>query len=668
MFRKIQFIILLFLICVVNVYRANSQSLTIVKSSNGPWTIGATTSSYTLAVSNTGILPSIGQITVKDVLPAGFIPKWTGTYNVTNNGLTWSCTYVVQAVTCTTTSTLSNVVGSNTGNITLPVIPGSNTAIGSVTNYASIGGGGDLFNLGVAPTPGISCTDSNHCATAITEVTAQPALNSCGNDLYLTRSPSVSTNSSIYLTQGTSNPFVWTSQGETNYLFTSLGYSPNDSYLYAIQYGSTNLIRIGANATSVNLGAVTGLPAGDYNAADFSPTGDLYVKATVTNKIYKIDIPSMTAIGIPLTNFTGTTTDIAWYNGYLYTATTNASIYKIDPVTGASTILGANTLGTVGAMFGSANGLFATPNSGGFYQINVSTGAQTYISQAPGSSLNDGARCNSQPLLFPSNLAISKTDNSDTYKPSSTVTYTIVVTNSGTFGTQGFLVADNLPSGISTANWSCTGTNGGSCSASGTGSINDSETSLPVGASISYTLNLSVPETFTGNLTNTATVTSSPASSDPDTSDNSSTDTDLLAPPNIVLIKSCTMPADCMTESQQPGTDLTYKVEFTNNGGKRVYNLILVDSVPAETDFKLGSAYADAGTTALTFVTEYSNDFDPQNPSVATWGYTPISGGGSAQTGYDRNVRAVRWRIPSGTLSFVSPDNVGAIGFTTMIR
>lgn len=142
----------------------------------------------------------------------------------------------------------------------------------------------------------------------------------------------------------------------------------------------------------------------------------------------------------------------------------------------------------------------------------------------------------------------------------------------------------------------------------------------------------------------------------------------LPAEPNVKLLKSCTSPADCVTNPQIPETDLTYKVDFTSDGGSSAASLIIVDGVPEETDFKIGSASVNTGTTGLTFVIEYSDDYDESNPTAATWTYIPVSEGGGADSGYDRNVKAVRWHVTSGTLSQTAPNNTGSVEFIAKIQ
>jgi uncharacterized repeat protein (TIGR01451 family) len=139
-------------------------------------------------------------------------------------------------------------------------------------------------------------------------------------------------------------------------------------------------------------------------------------------------------------------------------------------------------------------------------------------------------------------------------------------------------------------------------------------------------------------------------------------------PPNITLIKDCPTPANCLSSTQPPGTDLIYRIAFTNSGGSNAQSLVIVDPVPDNTDFKLSSVVSNLGTTGLTITIEYSSDYNGVSPGTATWTYTPTSGGGSADSGYDRNVKAIRWRVTAGNLSQTAPNNSGDVRFTVKIR
>jgi uncharacterized repeat protein (TIGR01451 family) len=141
-------------------------NLTIAKTSNagsGGWTVGQSGATYTLTVTNTGTAATSGTITVVDTLPSG-ITATAGTYNG------WTCGVSSQTVTCTSTASLAKTNGSSA--ITLPVTVGAAAATaGSVTNNASVGGGGDPNNSGNAPVPGSCAAGDNHCASTTTPVT-----------------------------------------------------------------------------------------------------------------------------------------------------------------------------------------------------------------------------------------------------------------------------------------------------------------------------------------------------------------------------------------------------------------------------------------------------------------------------------------------------------------
>jgi uncharacterized repeat protein (TIGR01451 family) len=140
---------------------------------------------------------------------------------------------------------------------------------------------------------------------------------------------------------------------------------------------------------------------------------------------------------------------------------------------------------------------------------------------------------------------------------------------------------------------------------------------------------------------------------------NSITITALPPPaPNVVLAKSVSPSGAAQII---PGADLTYTIAFTNSGTAVATSLVIMDPIPANTDFKVGSASTNLGTTGLTVVVACSNN------SGSTYVYTPASGGGGAPAGYDRNVTNIRWTF-SGNLSQTAPNNAGSVTFVARIR
>ncbi len=139
-------------------------------------------------------------------------------------------------------------------------------------------------------------------------------------------------------------------------------------------------------------------------------------------------------------------------------------------------------------------------------------------------------------------------------------------------------------------------------------------------------------------------------------------------PPNVVLVKTCSAPPNCESTNQLPGTDLTYRIGFTNSGGQTAQGLTILDAIPQNTDFKIGSSGAVL-PTGLTLVVEYSYDFNIATPNTATWTSTPpANSGGGAASGYNALVKAIRWRNTAGSLTNVPPNNTGNVTFIVKIR
>src|ERR1700722_16021603 len=126
-------------------------SISISKSHTGNFTQGQQGASYTLTVSNAaGVSPTIGTVTVTETVPTGLTLSGM-------SGTGWTCPS--NGNTCTR----SDALGANSSYpvITVTVNVASN-APGSVTNTATIAGGGDF-------------TTTNKTANDVTNITVQSA-------------------------------------------------------------------------------------------------------------------------------------------------------------------------------------------------------------------------------------------------------------------------------------------------------------------------------------------------------------------------------------------------------------------------------------------------------------------------------------------------------------
>lgn len=127
-------------------------------------------------------------------------------------------------------------------------------------------------------------------------------------------------------------------------------------------------------------------------------------------------------------------------------------------------------------------------------------------------------------FTLPPDLGISKTDGVTNVSAGGTVTYTIVATNRSPTSAATGIVADTFAAPLTGCTWTCSGTGGNTCSASGTGNIND-VVGFVAGGSVRYTVACTVSAAGAGTLSNTASITG-PA--DPNGANNSSTDDDTL--------------------------------------------------------------------------------------------------------------------------------------------
>ncbi|WP_223609334.1 DUF11 domain-containing protein [Chryseobacterium sp. OSA05B] len=300
-----------------------------------------------------------------------------------------------------------------------------------------------------------------------------------------------------------------------------------------MQNNTNTILRINSNGTSTVHGAVTGLPIATYVAGEIDNLGNYYVKDNTANSpIYRINLTTLIATPIPL-SIPSNLPDFAYntITGLLYGIELGGPLKSINPATGIVNVIGSGAGFNYGATFSSNSGTFyAINNAGlGFYQFNLLTGERVRISDAPNGMSLDGAHCVTSPIIFNTDLSITKTDGVSTYIPGGTTTYTIVARNNGPFGVLNARVLDNVPSGIPASNmsYSAVTSSGSTTSVSGTqtGTINDL-VGLPNGGTITYTVVVNVPLSYTGNLLNTVTITAPSNVTEVNNTNNTATDTD----------------------------------------------------------------------------------------------------------------------------------------------
>ena len=329
-----------------------------------------------------------------------------------------------------------------------------------------------------------------------------------------------------------------------------------------------------------------------------------------------------------------------------------------------------NCVGPEQYLGGKAGGTVSTTYTVKILSGSGSTTAGSLILDFSGSSFHYDSGIGITVNVLPPPLTLSKLANPTTAMVGTNVAYTLRLTNTGASAFTVTDFVDTLPTAPAQPAY-----------VSGSSAFNGAAIGNPVasGATLTWAGSFIVPAGATRNLTYTLTmpstagsyVNSAVAHIDYTQIDSTASTTDnapaaatvaVVPPPNVALSKSCTAPANCTTQDQPPGTDLTFQIAFTSNGGMAARNFALTDPVPTNTDFKVGSAAANLGTTGLTVTLHYSYDGGVNFTTTA-----PTSGGGGAPAGYDRTVTHVRW-VFAGVLSQVAPDNAGSVQFATRIR
>ncbi|MEJ5312657.1 MAG: hypothetical protein WHX52_23070, partial [Anaerolineae bacterium] len=173
-------------------------------------------------------------------------------------------------------------------------------------------------------------------------------------------------------------------------------------------------------------------------------------------------------------------------------------------------------------------------------------------------------------------LTIGKSNGVDTVTPGDTLTYQIIVTNTGNQEAAGVVVSDALPAHTTFVSAS----DGGSLSAPGVVTW-PAFTLDGGGASATCALTVTVANPFpvdTNLLTNTATV------ADAGITYATAVDVDAVnAAPSLALSK------DDGTGTATPGNTLIYRLVITNSGNQLAGGIVLTDTLPAHTTFTLAS-------------------------------------------------------------------------------
>jgi uncharacterized repeat protein (TIGR01451 family) len=243
---------------------------------------------------------------------------------------------------------------------------------------------------------------------------------------------------------------------------------------------------------------------------------------------------------------------------------------------------------------GNINDTVNLPKNG---RVSYSATCALPASTAPGSSLNntatvataagitettpaDNTLSDIDTVVGQPDLSATVTDGVTTVNPGDNVTYTMTVANGGSQGPSnapGSSIVDTFPSPMA-CTWTCSGANGATCAASGSGNINQ-KVDLPSGSSVTYIAHCTVSASATGTLVNVITATPAAGLVEQITGNNSATDSDVVnVSANIALT---------VTDNRdfaQVGSVVDYVIDVTNPSGPAPAIAEVIDVLPPELD------------------------------------------------------------------------------------
>ena len=191
----------------------------------------------------------------------------------------------------------------------------------------------------------------------------------------------------------------------------------------------------------------------------------------------------------------------------------------------------------------------------------------------------------------------------------------------------------------------------------------------------SFTFRVATPSGVSVGTTLTSTATVSATATTFNTSEFSLNAVTVRAP-DIDLRKCVNWNSTCQEGTVAdipPGTDLTYTLTFRNrvaSGGMSATGLTVIDIIPPNTEFKVGTMTYSQGTTTLGVPPQmHATNVSLPNPDPTqqplpppdtdpSWGYTPTGT-------YDPNVKFIRWRFTTGS---VASGTNGTVSFTVRIK
>jgi uncharacterized repeat protein (TIGR01451 family) len=315
----------------------------------------------------------------------------------------------------------------------------------------------------------------------------------------------------------------------------------------------------------------------------FNNAGTLYYMSggggADNDTLYTINQNTGRATPVATITGTGNGGDMAFSGATLYIVNQNRQLYSATVAGGAATSIGTITFpggatpGTIGVgVDGSRILITTTTTAANLYAVTLPSLAASLVGALSGGTTATGDL--STIVVTAPSITVTKTDGvTNTYQGAS-LSYTVVVTNSGTY-TVTASVADTIPAGLTGATWTCAAAAGSSCAAaSGSGNLGTSAT-LPAGGTATYIINATVTAS-SGTIANTVTANPPAWITDASPANNSATDTDtVIAAADLSITKTT-------SSTFTVGSNASYTLTVANGGPQSAAGTITVsDTLPA---------------------------------------------------------------------------------------
>ena len=303
---------------------------------------------------------------------------------------------------------------------------------------------------------------------------------------------------------------------------------------------------------------------------------------TDNNTLYTVNQTTGRATSVANITGTGNGGDMAFSAaGTLYIINQNRQLYTASVAGGAATLVGTVTFpggatpSTLGLAFDSAGRLLIqTQSPSNLYRITLPSLSASLFGSLSGGTTSTGDLASAN--VPAPDFSITKTDGVTTVYRGGPVSYTVVVTNNGTYPVTG-TVTDNVPATVTGVTWTCVASSGSACTtASGSGNAINTSATLIAGGTATYTISGTLSATASGTLSNTATIAVPSWLTDATPANNTATDSDTIhLNANLGITKT-----DGLTNINA-GAAITYTIVVSNAGPDTSTGSIVTDTIPA---------------------------------------------------------------------------------------